>query len=753
MTTGTHHLIDLDPAVVAERFGRGGYLVRHELQDHPLTRLEALAELADALPSDRLEHNLGSVGDVVLNADEVPRADLTPGEIVRTIESNGCWMVMGIHGIPGYDEILDELFVDIVRTLPATEGEVRRRQGVIFLSAPNSTTPTHIDGEQSYLLQITGTKKVSIGTFVDDEAAHREIERYCGGGHRNIADLPAERGGLRPQPGCRHARAGADAASREDARGRLDLDVGRLRDRRADPPCGGAPGQRPAAPARHHPGAPGRPPARRPRQGAGHDDRERRQAAREPPELSEVPALEVTVFERTPPAEVMEAWRALAVAAENPFALPDWQAAWCAAHPQDAPRTFVCRREDGEVAGVLPLVVRTRRRRRVVLAPGDGAADFCAPACAPADSAAVAHAVLRELAGAPRAWELWRLERVRRRQRVVAARSPRRRARPGSRCCPGARSRRSWWPTCSDRDDLIDAKQRRDIARLRRRLERDHAVVVRTSEGPEEARRDLGELLRLHAARWGPGTFPAPVRAFHADFAARAAERGWLRLHTLEVDGRPAAVLYGWRLNTRAFAYSQAFDPAYARYAVGISLLVSAVEQAAAEGCAHFDMLRGDEQHKQRFRISSHPLESHLVARRRSPAMLEALAASAARRAWARLPARGRAARRPADVALAPAHARDPLPVAVQRRRHERVGEHEHEAAGGQSREQPEGLGQRGVGRARRGESRRVGHQDAGALAQRQPAPDGPVQMAGDVHALEQELHAACRSRSRPRRP
>ena len=190
MSTGTHHLIDLDPATVAQRFGRGGYLVRHALQDHPLTRLEALAELADSLPADRLEHNLGSVGDIVLDAADVPRADLTPGEIVRTIESNGCWMVMGIHGIPGYQELLDELFTDIVRSLPAAEGEVRRRQGVIFLAAPNSTTPTHIDGEQSYLLQITGTKRISIGAFADDEAAHREIERYCGGGHRNIADLP-----------------------------------------------------------------------------------------------------------------------------------------------------------------------------------------------------------------------------------------------------------------------------------------------------------------------------------------------------------------------------------------------------------------------------------------------------------------------------------------------------------------------------------------------------------------------------------
>ena len=291
---------------------------------------------------------------------------------------------------------------------------------------------------------------------------------------------------------------------------------------------------------------------------------------------------------------------------------------------------------------MLPLVVRTRRRRRVALAPGDGAADFCAPACAPADSAAVAHAVLRELAHAPRGWELWQLERC------VA----------GSAWSGGiARAATSTgfavlpWRTepplvvadLRDPEDLVDRKQRRDIARLRRRLERDHAVVVRTSEGPEEARRDLGELLRLHAARWGPGTFPGPVRAFHADFAARAAEHGWLRLYTLEVDGRPAAVLYGWRLNTRAFAYSQAFDPAYARYAVGISLLVSAVEQAAAEGCARFDMLRGDEQHKQRFRISSHPLESSLVARRRSPASLEAGARSRARRVWARLPARGRA--------------------------------------------------------------------------------------------------------------
>ena len=59
-----------------------------------------------------------------------------------------------------------------------------------------------------------------------------------------------------------------------------------------------------------------------------------------------VTALDVTSFERTPPADIVNTWRALAVAAENPFALPEWHAAWCAAHPQDRPRILVCSRGD-----------------------------------------------------------------------------------------------------------------------------------------------------------------------------------------------------------------------------------------------------------------------------------------------------------------------------------------------------------------------------------------------------------------------
>jgi len=200
VTVQAESLIELDPAVVEQRFGRSAFVVHHRLQDHPLTQLEALAELADALPSDRVEHNLASVGDTVPGG-EVPRLDLPPGEIVRTIETNGCWMVLPIHGVPSYAEFFDELFAAVASSLPEREGRIRRRQGVFFLSAPNSTTPTHIDLEQGYLLQLSSTKQVSIGDFPDSEVALREVERFCAGGHRNIADLPHDAQTFEISPG------------------------------------------------------------------------------------------------------------------------------------------------------------------------------------------------------------------------------------------------------------------------------------------------------------------------------------------------------------------------------------------------------------------------------------------------------------------------------------------------------------------------------------------------------------------------
>ena len=61
----------------------------------------------------------------------------------------------------------------------------------ILISSPNTSVPSHFDPEYNLLFQIYGTKDLTVGTFPDLETERAEAERYYGGGHRNISELPA----------------------------------------------------------------------------------------------------------------------------------------------------------------------------------------------------------------------------------------------------------------------------------------------------------------------------------------------------------------------------------------------------------------------------------------------------------------------------------------------------------------------------------------------------------------------------------
>lgn len=182
--------LTLTPETVRNSFGRSPFRIRHELVDHPLTSLESLAELAESLPADMIEHNLGSVPDVVVGG-EVPKADLPFGEMVRTIETNGCWMVLPIHTAPAYRELYEALFDELRVHLPDREGEIVKRHAVFFLASGGSTTPAHIDAEQGFLLHMRGRKELRIGPFECATTAQREAERQATGGHRNVERLPS----------------------------------------------------------------------------------------------------------------------------------------------------------------------------------------------------------------------------------------------------------------------------------------------------------------------------------------------------------------------------------------------------------------------------------------------------------------------------------------------------------------------------------------------------------------------------------
>jgi hypothetical protein len=187
MSTG----LNIPPDRLANGLGDKPFAVTHELMDNPLLTLEAIAELADYLPADtNVEHNLGDVPEVLPDG-EAPRLDLSPGEIVRTIDSNRCWMVLKrIEDHPAYAELLEHTLSEVTASVEAKEGLVRKREGFIFISAPNSVTPTHIDPEYNFLLQIRGSKEMVVGEYADPATENHEVERYYGGGHRNLQALP-----------------------------------------------------------------------------------------------------------------------------------------------------------------------------------------------------------------------------------------------------------------------------------------------------------------------------------------------------------------------------------------------------------------------------------------------------------------------------------------------------------------------------------------------------------------------------------
>ncbi len=185
-----NQLLEVDREVLVSKFAREPFKVRHNLADEPLLTLERMSKLAAILPESQLETSRASVPEVVPDG-VVPTADIPPDEMVLGIETNDCWMnLKRIEHDPEYAELLRRCLDEVVPHVADREGGETRREGYIFLSAPNSTTPAHFDPEHNLLLQIRGTKTVYLGPFDDAETERRHLERYYGGGTQNVEELP-----------------------------------------------------------------------------------------------------------------------------------------------------------------------------------------------------------------------------------------------------------------------------------------------------------------------------------------------------------------------------------------------------------------------------------------------------------------------------------------------------------------------------------------------------------------------------------
>jgi CelD/BcsL family acetyltransferase involved in cellulose biosynthesis len=341
-------------------------------------------------------------------------------------------------------------------------------------------------------------------------------------------------------------------------------------------------------------------------------------------------------------------WRALAERRGNAFLTPEWFLAWlrhCGRGWQ--PHVAVVRTPGGRLRGLLPLVSsKSNGRRELRTCPVGDSFD---PVSAARDEKAVATAAAPSVAPSNGLRSLL-LENVDAEGEWWGALA---RATPA----PLATIERneatmpfvdlagvSWDEYLADRSRQF----RSQLGRKQRSIRREHDVRFRRTLDSGEVAADLETLFRLHDARWDERSEPSAladraIRAFHHEFARAAFDRGWLRLHVMEVDGAPIAALYGWLIGGRWSYYQAGFDPAWSRHSPGFLLLAETIRDAIEDGASEYDMLRGDEAFKRRFATSFRTVRSILLAPRGHQVHLNAAAVARLRRVWRTLPSRPRA--------------------------------------------------------------------------------------------------------------
>ncbi|WP_156840793.1 cupin domain-containing protein [Novosphingobium aquimarinum] len=159
----------------------------HDLHNHPLLELEALAQLAERLPQSAIEYN---AADQPIGVDGKPEPTGVPiGETIRRIDSSASWAVLKyIEQDPDYARLLNDLLSELRPAIEAKTGAMLKTQAFAFITSPGGVTPYHFDPEHNILLQLRGTKTMTQFPAGDPAYAPDEVhETYHLGGGRELA--------------------------------------------------------------------------------------------------------------------------------------------------------------------------------------------------------------------------------------------------------------------------------------------------------------------------------------------------------------------------------------------------------------------------------------------------------------------------------------------------------------------------------------------------------------------------------------
>lgn len=177
----------------------------------------------------------------------------------------------------------------------------------------------------------------------------------------------------------------------------------------------------------------------------------------------------------------------------------------------------------------------------------------------------------------------------------------------------------------------LPGEHRRELRRLRRRLETRHTVALELVDQPGQVEAAFEEFLAMHRARWqdrgGAGSFeefPGAL-AFHRDLVRALARHGRVSISRLRVDGELAAGTYDFRLGNTLYGRLTArrCGQQWDRLSIGLLALVYLFEECMARTIRQVNTGVGSHIYKRQLGAVESPLVSLIVAADRPAARLK----------------------------------------------------------------------------------------------------------------------------------
>jgi hypothetical protein len=192
-------LLSLDDDLFTAYFDRHPFKITHDLVAHPLLQLPRLVELARSLNRPILYFKGDHAINQVDSADgldakhtfidrKLSGPELSAVEAISQIETCRAWMQLRDVGTdPEYAALLRQIIDEFRAPSERVASGLSAPRADIFVSSPGSTTPFHLDEEHNFLLQIRGSKKLSIADGFNPAVLDRERLRSFFSGSGELA--------------------------------------------------------------------------------------------------------------------------------------------------------------------------------------------------------------------------------------------------------------------------------------------------------------------------------------------------------------------------------------------------------------------------------------------------------------------------------------------------------------------------------------------------------------------------------------